>query len=213
MREQLTQYVNLLFAGVKDSDDMRMEILQNTLDKYDDLISQGKSPEAAYRLAISGIGDISEFLGSEPIPIPSISPALPVETQDPKRKKLRSLAIALYIICALPVIVFCEYGHEILGLSITLVIVAIATYLIMITGRKEPEVEPESKKEEPDTPQKKLRKTIHSLLDAIMLAIYLLISFKTKAWAVTWLIFPIFACISGLVDAIWDLKEAKNHEN
>ena len=213
MREQLTQYVNLLFAGVKDSDDMRMEILQNTLDKYDDLVSQGKSPEAAYRLAISGIGDINEILGTTPNSLP-YQPSRPaMESEDPKRKKLRGLAIALYILCALPVIVLSEYGHDILGLSITLVIVAIATYLIMITGRKEPEVEPKSKKEEPDTPQKMLRKTIHSLLDAIMLAVYLLISFKTKAWAVTWLIFPIFACISGLVDAIWDLKEAKNHEN
>ena len=60
MRDQLTQYVNLLFAGNTDAEDIRMEILQNTLDRYDDLISQGKTPEAAYRLAISGIGDIGE---------------------------------------------------------------------------------------------------------------------------------------------------------
>ena len=58
MREQLTQYVNLLFAGAPDSEDIRQEILQNTLDRYDDLIAAGKTPEAAYRLAISGIGDI-----------------------------------------------------------------------------------------------------------------------------------------------------------
>ena len=66
MREQLIQYVNLLFAGAPDSDEIRQEILQNTLDRYDDLVSQGKSPEAAYRLAISGIGDINEILGSAP---------------------------------------------------------------------------------------------------------------------------------------------------
>ena len=63
MREQLTQYVNLLFAGAQDTDEIRAEILQNTLDRYDDLIAQGKSPEAAYRLAIGGIGDINEILG------------------------------------------------------------------------------------------------------------------------------------------------------
>ena len=61
MREQLIQYVNLLFAGAQDADEIRAEILQNTLDRYDDLVAQGKSPEAAYRLAISGIGDISEM--------------------------------------------------------------------------------------------------------------------------------------------------------
>ena len=57
MREQLIQYVELLFAGAPGSEDIKQEILQNTLDRFDDLISQGKQPEAAYRLAISGIGD------------------------------------------------------------------------------------------------------------------------------------------------------------
>ena len=42
MREQLIQYVQLLFAGAADCDDTRQEILQNTLDRYDDLIAAGK---------------------------------------------------------------------------------------------------------------------------------------------------------------------------
>ena len=42
MREQLIQYVNLLFAGNGDVEDIKQEILQNTLDRYDDLIAQGK---------------------------------------------------------------------------------------------------------------------------------------------------------------------------
>ena len=67
MREQLIQYVELLFAGAENADDIRQEILQNTLDRYDDLVSQGKSPEAAYRLAISGIGDIREIFRRRPV--------------------------------------------------------------------------------------------------------------------------------------------------
>ena len=66
MREHLIQYVQLLFAGAADCDDTRQEILQNTLDRYDDLIAAGKTPEAAYRLAIMGIGDINEILGRAP---------------------------------------------------------------------------------------------------------------------------------------------------
>ena len=56
MKEQLIQYVNLLFAGASDSEEIKQEILQNTLDRYDDLVSQGKSEAAAYRLAISTEG-------------------------------------------------------------------------------------------------------------------------------------------------------------
>ncbi len=41
MKDKLIQYVNLLFAGAPDSDEIRQEILQNTLDRYDDLIAQG----------------------------------------------------------------------------------------------------------------------------------------------------------------------------
>lgn len=79
MREQLIQYVQLLFAGVEDCDDIRQEILQNTLDRYDDLIAAGKTPEAAYRLAIMGIGDINEILGRTSgtpavMPVPAVSP-------------------------------------------------------------------------------------------------------------------------------------------
>ena len=65
MRDQLIQYVQLLFAGARDCEDIKQEILQNTLDRYDDLIAEGKVPEAAYRLSITGIGDLSEILGSE----------------------------------------------------------------------------------------------------------------------------------------------------
>ena len=61
MRAKLEQYVQLLFAGIPDSDEIKEEILQNTLDRYDDLIDQGKVPEAAYRLAIAGIGDVNDF--------------------------------------------------------------------------------------------------------------------------------------------------------
>ena len=61
MRERLAAYVDLLFAGNPEAEDVKQEILQNTLDKYDDLVAGGRSPEAAYSLAISGIGDLSEL--------------------------------------------------------------------------------------------------------------------------------------------------------
>ena len=72
MRERLIQHVEQLFAGAPGAEDIKQEILQNTLDRFDDLISQGKTEEAAYRLAISGIGDINEILGSFP-PSPPVS--------------------------------------------------------------------------------------------------------------------------------------------
>ena len=217
MREQLIQYVSLLFAGAPDSDEIRQEILQNTLDRFDDLVAQGKSPEAAYRLAISGIGDINEILGNTAPAVPSPAPARqkisePETEEDIKRKKIRAVAIAMYILCAIPLIVLSELGVDTLGLCLTLALVATATYLMVITGKKDDD-EDESEETQDKSPRKQLKKSIGSLIWAIGLVAYFILSFATGAWHITWILFPIIGCVDGLIDAIIDLKEANEYEN
>ena len=213
MREQLIQYVNLLFAGAADCEDIKQEILQNTLDRFDDLVAQGKSPEAAYRLAISGIGDINEILGNasrgtiSPAPAQN-EPDAPETEEDIKRKKIRAIAIAMYILCAVPLIILSEFGLDTLGLCLTLALVAYATYLMVITAKKDVD-EDEVNENKPLTPQQELKKSIGNLIWAIGLAVYFIMSFATGAWYITWLLFPIIGCVEGLVKAIIDLKEAK----
>lgn len=209
MRDQLIQYVRLLFAGTPDSYDMQQEILQNTLDRYDDLIAQGKAPEAAYRLAISGIGDINEIVGNVQTQ-PSSSPA-PVREQqeDPqdisKKKLMQAISIALYICCVIPVLVLGDVGNGVLGVCLMFVIIAAATVLMVLSsGSKE---DPEEKEE--DEPKTELGKAVKSIWGIATLGIYLVISFWSGAWFITWLIFPIMGAVQGLVKAIIDLKEAK----
>lgn len=209
MRDQLIQYVRLLFAGTPDSYDMQQEILQNTLDRYDDLIAQGKAPEAAYRLAISGIGDINEIVGNVQTQ-PSSAPA-PVREQqeDPqdisKKKLMRAISIALYICCVIPVLVLGDVGNGVLGVCLMFVIIAAATVLmVMSSASKE---NPEEK--EDDEPKTELGKAVKSIWGIATLGIYLVISFWSGAWFITWLIFPIMGAVQGLVKAIIDLKEAK----
>ena len=141
MREQLIQYVQLLFAGAADCDDTRQEILQNTLDRYDDLIAAGKTPEAAYRLAIMGIGDINEILGRAPGAAPLPAPAVKQEEHDtPTKKLLRAIAIGLYILCPIPLFVLSGmWNMGIPGLCGTLTLVAVATVLIILGAKKETE--------------------------------------------------------------------------
>ena len=218
MREQLIQYVNLLFAGAPDCDEVRAEILQNTLDRYDDLLEQGKSPEAAYRLAISGIGDVNEILGMKPVT--TTSPAQkavhanhPETEDDIKRKKIRAAAIAMYIVCAIPLFILSDLGVETLGLTLTILLVACATYLMIITGKKDDIDEDEeiSKKHE-FTPKQELKRSIGHLIGVLGLAFYLIVSFLTGAWYITWIIFPIIGCVKGLINAIIDLREVQKNE-
>jgi len=215
MREQLIQYVDLLFAGAKDCEDIKQEILQNTLDRYDDLIAEGKVPEAAYRLAITGIGDVNEILGIKPQAVPVHRPvtpkAQPADGDTSMKKLLRAVAVGLYILSFIPLFILSEFGMPTIGLCSTIAIAAIATVLIMLGAKKEPEEEKEHR-EEALTPQKELKKSIGKLIGTIALISFFLISFVTGAWFITWLIFPIAGAVKGLANAILDLKEAKKHE-
>ena len=212
MREQLIQYVNLLFAGAQDCEDMKQEILQNTLDRYDDLIAEGKVPEAAYRLAITGIGDINEILGTAPGQAAMYTRAVEPENDDSEKKKLRAIGVALYILCPVPLFVLSEIGLDTIGLCGLLVMVAAATALMILSSKKDREKTIAEEYEEL-TPQQELRKSIKTIINVIGLTVYFLLSFITRRWTITWLVFPIIAAVWELMKAILDLKEAAKHEN
>lgn len=211
MKDKLIQYVNLLFAARSDCEDLKQEILQNTLDRYDDLVAQGKTPEAAYQLAIAGIGDINELLAAS-------SPYVPSGSQEASNgsgsnaKGLRAIAVALYILCPVPVIVLSRFRMEEIGVCGLLTIVAIATALMVYTGKKT-SAGNWSSSVETYTPKQELRKSIQSAVWAVAVVIYLIVSFLTFAWYITWLIFPIAAAVNGLIRAILDLMEVNSYEN
>ena len=211
MKAQLEKYVELLFAGSPASEDMMQEILQNTLDKYDDYIAQGKSPEAAYRLAISGIGDISELLGQEQN---SPVPQSPTHTNTDYRgrpikpmwkKVLTAVAVGLYILCAVTLIILSEAGYDTLGVISAISIAAVATVAIIIASGGESHTQKE-KDDDEDRNQPPMQKAINSLVDVLGLIAYLFISFQTGAWHITWVIFPIIAALNGIVRAIFALS-------
>ena len=113
----------------------------------------------------------------------------------------------MYILCALPLIILGDLGFDNLGLCLTLALVACATYLMLITSKKDDEDEAEEKHK--DEIKHPLKERIGNIIWIVGLIAYLGISFSTGAWYITWLIFPIMACARGLSDAIIDLKEAK----
>ncbi len=132
MKEQIEAYIDSLFAGaaltVRNAE-LRQEILQHTLDRYDDLIAAGKSEQAAFDEAVAGIGDVSELYErkkaektpEEPekkrdFPAPGTTPTAaesekkrdfpapgtypPQRTEPVKKKKLPGWAIALICVGA-----------------------------------------------------------------------------------------------------------------
>ena len=208
MRDQLIRYVDLLFAGAADAYDMKQEILQNTLDRYDDLIAQGKTPEAAYSLSISGIGDITEILsgaGAQPSAQPASAQINTEKDADSKEKRTkRAVAIAMYILCPVPLFILGGIGNGVLGLCLMFIMIAAATALIVLSGGKETQ-------KTADPPKNELHRAVRSIIWVVGLCAYFLLSFSTGAWYITWLIFPIIGTVQGIASAIVDLAQHKSN--
>lgn len=62
MQDKLRAFIDTLFEDApagKKVVELKEEMLQNLNDKYSDLLSEGKSEEAAYNLAVASVGDVS----------------------------------------------------------------------------------------------------------------------------------------------------------
>ena len=100
MREQLRQEVLRRFAGAPDTQqarDLRDEILSNTLQRYDDLLAEGRSEQEAYASALESIGDVEELLSS----LPRTAQAEPVREAQPKAPKKEPRSRGMRIACAI----------------------------------------------------------------------------------------------------------------
>lgn len=101
---------------------------------------------------------------------------------------LHASAVALYVLSPTPLLMF----QDTLGLCCLLGMVAVGVAMQIIAGSGKADVQP---KAEADP----VRKSIDSLVCLILLAIYLIVSFRTHAWWITWIIFPIGAAVKDLV--------------
>lgn len=114
------------------------------------------------------------------------------DPMDPISKAVRPIlhasAVALYVLSPIPLLMF----QNTVGLCCLLGMVAVGVAMQIIAGSGKADVQP---KAEADP----VRKSIDSLVCLILLAIYLIVSFRTHAWSITWIIFPIGAAVKDLV--------------
>lgn len=221
MEDKLRAHMDHLFREVpvtKKSVELKEEILQNLVDKYHDLIAEGKSEEAAYNIAVASVGDISELL--ESLKEAATAPD-PVTTEEYRQWKKRSsvlvpVAVMLYILCVTPPIIADALNlNDAIGACGLFVFIGVATAIIIFNNMSKPSVEKfdstmmnefkEWKNNQED--KKRARKSINSALWAIIVVLYFLISFSTGAWYITWVIFLIGAAAENIVKAFFDLKE------
>ncbi len=267
MKEKLRDYIESVFSDAPDcrkTRELKEEMYQNLCDKYDDLLSDGRSEAAAYNIAISGVGDISGIIDSlkeeygeqaknesspnptedNPRKNPDEKAAKPEYTQEESEQIrkykitsgiLTAIAVALYILCWVPLAVlsmlYTSNFYDMVGLAVMMIMIALATGLLIFKGALKPAVmlnkkgnysedeisdkentEDKSKSKSKSKNKKKKNpalKAISSALWTLTVVVYILISFVTFAWHITWIIFLIAAAIDNIIDAIFEIAGAK----
>jgi uncharacterized membrane protein YjjB (DUF3815 family) len=61
-------------------------------------------------------------------------------------------------------------------------------------------------RDEKEVAVKKTTTTLDKTLNTVTLAVFLVLSFVTGAWYITWLIWPIMGAVKGIIRAYGDLK-------
>jgi len=215
MEDKLRKYIDGLFSDTipaKKAVELKEEMIQNLEDKYKDLISEGKTPEAAYNIAVAGIGDVSSLLDElEKGDNAASWQIAELETSRRKSAMLTSIAVMIYILSILPLIILSLLDSEyyaVLGLPLLLVFVAVGTGILVYNSMTKPRF-----KESSDTMvddfrrwqsgtqrQKALRGAISWALWSIIVIVYFIVSFTTFAWYMTWIIFVIGVAIEALIN-------------
>ena len=209
MNEKLRNYIDALFEKAPKTVravELKEEMFQNLTDKYNDLIAQGKSEEAAYNIAVASIGDVDSLIAG-------LSGERNVESEAGRKRSalLTAIAVALYITCAVPVILL----QNTLGVMFLFVFVAIATGLLIYNGvtrekyvKTDDTMVEEFKAWKQNSRQKdQAANAVIGSLWLIAVCVYMLVSFATGAWHLTWIIFLITAAVASIIKGIFMLKK------
>ena len=122
-----------------------------------------------------------------------------------KKAFMYSISVSLYILSVVFVIIFGNTNNlEIVGICLFLITIAVATGIIIYTSMVYDNNE--TKKIKIKTKENALYKTIEETLAIFILIIYIIMSFLTMAWHITWIIWIIYALIMQIIKLVFNLK-------
>ncbi len=214
MDDKLRRYIDGLFGDVpqtKNVVELKEEMLQNLREKFEDLIREGKTEEAAFNIAVAGIGDINELVND-------MKAKKTVVTAADKQKSamLTSIAVVIYVLSLVPILYFLENPwHFFKGVIGFFIMIAIGTGILIYNcmtkpkySREDDTVVEEFKEWKTNRAEKRAtRISVSVALWSILLALYFIISFTTYAWYLTWIIFVLGVAIEALINIYLAVKK------
>lgn len=123
-----------------------------------------------------------------------------------RSRRLRALAIMLYILCVVPTILTGESGTVLttLGVCLMFLMIAAATVLLVLSaGKRRPQeaeqAEPSERSACPQTPKKSLAWQIGTPLYWVTAALLFFVGCNAGLWMYAWIVFPLFGALSDLI--------------
>ena len=218
MNNKLKSYVNGLFADcpkTKKSQELKEEILSNLLEHFNEAIKNGYTENEAYTEAISKLGNIDELLQSI---MPDKDLVEKINTFKAKKAKITAISVMLYIIgtaifIGIPGVAALTHNSNIalfgiIGLITLFIFVAIATGLLIFVNMSIPqEIVPYISEKENNwinttTKNGPLIGMINDISPILIFVVYCIISFTTRAWHITWIIFLLNPVITSILKII-----------
>jgi hypothetical protein len=216
MEEKIRAYVEDLFAGTssRKAIELKEEMIQNLTEKYHDLLSEGKSPDAAFNIAIAGIGDVSGLIRD--LQNEALDPKV-IDAYRQKTAMITAIAIMLYILSVVPLIVLSVLvpGAWLIGLVVMFLLIATATGMLNYSHMSKPRyvkaddtMVEEFRQWQSDTREKRtMQSAISGAMWSLLVAVYFIVSFMTGAWYITWVIFIIGGAIQSIIRAVVAAKK------
>ena len=135
----------------------------------------------------------------------------PLNKQDIKKERANGIAAGVlfyfiaivWIMISIPVL----FMNPVLAAAIFILICGLATYKIIYTCMV---YKKEKTKEE--TEKNPIIKRINNIIDILCFTIYMLVSFYTMAWHITWIIFIIDGLLNEIVKLIFEVRGENNEK-
>lgn len=220
MNNKIKNYVEVIFQEVprsKKAVELKEEILSNLNDRFEDYISQGKTETESYGLAVANMGDLDEMINEV---MPTEDFVKEANTYRKRNARNTAIGVSLYIV-GVTFLILCgsmgdmigfeEFGG-IIGLTLLLLCSAIATSLIVYSNMSTPkefkdyEGNCDKELESMKTKDRKIYEAISSIYWTLTTLFYLLVSFMTMAWHITWIIWVIAGVLHQIITTIFQLR-------
>lgn len=226
---RIRKYMDELFENAPINHrtlELKEELIANALEKYNDLMAQGYGEDEAFQLVIGSIGNVQQLfseMGADDDYSRAYYLQWAREAQE-KKAALSAVATGLFLLAGavlvvslllfwfnVKVIYINGQNLNLLGIGIALLICTVPVSLLVYAHKIQPPAELADYADRAAASEirkqrrkhfKQIKGSLEGLMWLLIVIFYFVISFSTRAWYITWIIFLVGAAVECLLDAL-----------